>query len=939
MRGRRGQPEPTGLPGEQQQARERRATFRRRASNGLLMLGSLALLTVLVGPTRTFGEPPPLGPAERDIVATRDFDDVEPIVDVPVLKERAAAQVAVHYAFDKDAVRRRTDAIHAAFRLVRPRWRLYLADRQRALAEAAAQPKAPEPKAHKGEPRRPEAPPPGARKDVPSAVAALDAAMDDELNRLRHEFESRIAVRRSEVHGEVFPTLKKHGFAEEVELLLSDVAQVLLSQRIVRDVDRFEDDLARGIYDSAEHFKHDRASARGKVQDVDGALRQAEEFVAEFVKQKKPSRFDDPLLQVAIKALARAMVEPTFARDLTATQAAEKTARDNVPRRRYVRYARGESLVKRGEIVTPEVQRRIARMQEGTSDDQTPRAYVATALLLALALALFAGFASRHLHHFRHRPRDAHLLVAILIVHAGVLRLLLALGEWSVGPASPITPEMWMVALPYALGPTLATLFLRPYTAAPFTVLAATLASLMALNAALLRANQGVAVLVGVEALVLGLAGVHAARHFRMRSDLVRSGVTIGGVSLGCSAAVALYTLPRGMDLLAVENGFMLLAGVASGALCYFLLAALTPIFESGFNRLTDIKLLELTSMNHPALRLLATEAPGTFTHSVMVGNLAQAGCDAIGANGLLARVGAYYHDLGKTRAPRYFAENQYGENPHDKLKPHLSALIIKSHVKDGIKILKDFGLPDEIIDFVPQHHGTSLIAHFYHRAARAAIESGDDISESDFRYPGPKPQRRETALLMLADAVEAAAKALPEPNPLRVQALVKKIIAGKLEDGQFDECDLTLRELAEVEQAFVKTVVGMRHTRPLYLPAPGQAPAIGQLGEGIQPSRTPMPDDIRRVAIMADGGVGARDLVVRPGRPPVSATSTADLPTTGDPTAPHSRLTRTEPGLAPPPKDDDGEVEGSRPSAPTAVVASRTLSRTVPKSDAERPN
>jgi putative nucleotidyltransferase with HDIG domain len=325
--------------------------------------------------------------------------------------------------------------------------------------------------------------------------------------------------------------------------------------------------------------------------------------------------------------------------------------------------------------------------------------------------------------------------------------------------------------------------------------------------------------------------------------------------------------------------------------LAYLLLQAVTPIFESMFNRLTDIKLVELASMNHPALRLLATDAPGTFTHSVMVGNLAQAAADAIGANGLLARVGAYYHDLGKTRAPRYFAENQAGENPHDRLKPHLSVLIIKAHVKDGMKILKEFGLPDEIIDFVPQHHGTSLISHFFHRAERER-ESDEEVLESDFRYPGPKPQRRETALLMLADAVEAAAKALPEPNPVRLHALVKRVIAQKTEDGQFDECDLTLRELAQVEDAFVKALMGIHHVRPVYLGPPQLARPVSQ---GSQNS-----DEVRRAALLADGGVG---VAVRR-NPPAQAIGPGSATTSVHPAA--AILDSAEP-----------------PQAPTAVVAS----------------
>lgn len=801
--GKRAAAAPVGLPGEQQQARERRAELRRRVRGGLLAIVGLAVLVMLVGPTQVPTELPPLGPAAHDLVALRDFGDEEPAPDLAAVQDRAVAAVPIHYAYDADAARKRIDAIHDAFRLVRPRYRLYLADRERLLSEQM-------------------------RKDVlapgPDSVKQLDASVDEELARLRAEFELGLVARRSELHGEAFAALRKAGFAEEVELLLSDTAQVLLDQRIVRDLERFDDDLQRGVWDAATARPYERGSA-AKLLDLESAQKQSEEYVAEFIKQKKSSRFDEPTLQAALKALARGMVDVTFVRDPAATRLAEEKARTAVPKTRQVRFARGESLVKRGDLVTPRLQQRIAGMLQGLGDEKTPRSYAGTALLLALIVILFVGFANRHLNHFRYRPRDGHLLAAILIVHALVLRLLFGLGHVVVEPGGGVSVAMWAVGLPYALGPTLATLFLKPFTAAPFSLVCAVIAALMAHNSTLMHGSAGLEGLVAVQALVLGLAGVHAARHFRQRADLIWGAMTIGGVGGLCGVAVALFTAPVATDLLDPQNLWTVGMGLASGLSCYLLLSALTPVFETLFNRLTDIKLLELTSMNHPALRLLATEAPGTFTHSVMVGNLAQAGCDAIGANGLLARVGAYYHDLGKTRNPKYFAENQTGENPHDKLKPHLSALIIRSHVKDGIKILKGFGLPDEIIDFVPQHHGTSLIAHFYHRAQRE-VEAVDDINEGDFRYPGPKPQRKETAMLMLADAVEAACKAMPDPNPVRVQGLVKKVIAGKMEDGQFVECDLTLRELALVELAFVKAVIGMHHSRPVYLPPLQQAGA-----------------------------------------------------------------------------------------------------------------
>lgn len=860
MPGRRNGVGPQGLPGDERQRQERRARLNRQLRYGSLAVVGWAVILVLVGPARSGSEVPAAGLARHDLLAPFDFEESQPTPDYQARVDAAVAAVPVHYAFDAELVKRRIGALHDAFRLVRPRYRLYVADRDRltAAVSVAGTPAggAPPPPDRHG-PARPKAdevhPQPNADQQ---ALLALERTLDEEMTRLRPEFVALVAVRRGEFGPDAFAALLKAGFAEEIELLLADVAQVVLSARIVRDPDRFDDDLGRGAWDIAAARRYDRRNPPD-VLSVDEAVRRSDQVLAEFVRQKGTGVFADPGLQAALKAVARSVVEPTFARDAAATRMAEEAARARVEKSRPVRYAKGDVIVRRGATVTAELRALFARMWQGRAPTVNVQSFVATGVLLVLALGLFASFARRNLHHFRHRPRDAALLVGILLVHTAVLRAIVALAPALAELHDTLSAGLLLAVLPHALGPSLASLFVRPLTAAPFTILCATVAGLMVHNAPLGATDGGLVATTAVAALVVGLAGVHAARRFRQRADLVVGALVTSAAGGLTAVAFGLMTSEPSAGWVDARLVWLTGLGVASGLLCYLLLSALTPVFESVFNRLTDIKLVELASMNHPALRLLATEAPGTFTHSVMVGNLAQAACDAIGANGLLARVGAYYHDLGKTKASRYFAENQSGENPHDKLKPHLSALIIRAHVKDGIRILQDYRLPDEIIDFVPQHHGTSLIAHFYHRAQREAVSTGEEVNEADFRYPGPKPQRRETAILMLADAVEAAAKALPEPNPLRIAALVKKIVAGKLEDGQFEECDLTLRELALAEAAFARTLVGIHHVRPVY--APPVAPSGRQEAVSTGDKERDR-DELKRVAYLADGGVGTRN-------------------------------------------------------------------------------
>ncbi len=258
-----------------------------------------------------------------------------------------------------------------------------------------------------------------------------------------------------------------------------------------------------------------------------------------------------------------------------------------------------------------------------------------------------------------------------------------------------------------------------------------------------------------------------------------------------------------------------------------FLVSGSLPFIEATFGAVTDISLLELGDVSHPLLQELVRRAPGTYNHSITVASIGETAADAIGANGLLVRVGAYFHDIGKMLKPHYFVENMSGgENKHDHLAPAMSTLIIIGHVKDGVDLAHEQNLPRSLVDFIEQHHGTTLVEYFYHEAARLAEEQPDhrtDADESHFRYPGPKPQTRETAVLMIADAVEGASRALSEPTPSRIERLVHDIAMRRLLDGQFDESGLTITELSRIEESLTKSLTAMYHGRVKY-PEPRSA-------------------------------------------------------------------------------------------------------------------
>lgn len=299
-----------------------------------------------------------------------------------------------------------------------------------------------------------------------------------------------------------------------------------------------------------------------------------------------------------------------------------------------------------------------------------------------------------------------------------------------------------------------------------------------------------------------------ANAHQRRRISL--SGLIIGSVNIFIVACMGLIEKKDWVSIFH-EGGIAFLNGILSVILAIGIL----PFLEGIFNMITPLKLLELADPNHPLLKRLLMEAPGTYHHSLMVGNLAEVAVRQIGGNALLARVGAYFHDVGKLKRPNFFKENQMSENPHDKITPNLSTLVITSHTKDGEQLALKYKLPKAIRDIILQHHGTTLVAYFYHKAKQS--EKGEEVKEGNFRYEGPKPQSREAAVVLLADSVEAAVRSLPDKTKGKIEGLIRKIIKDKLDDGQLDNCDLTLKDLNEIANAFMTVLSGFFHERTEY--------------------------------------------------------------------------------------------------------------------------
>jgi len=309
---------------------------------------------------------------------------------------------------------------------------------------------------------------------------------------------------------------------------------------------------------------------------------------------------------------------------------------------------------------------------------------------------------------------------------------------------------------------------------------------------------------------VVGFVGALTSRQVRKRSDFYRIMLAVVMSYLLLILVVEKLKLTPNEDIL-----LEMVYGLATTALSILIVTGILPIFESLFGITTDTTLLELSDLNHPLLRRLSIEAPGTYHHSISVGNLSEAAAEEVGANALLARVGAYYHDIGKIEVPEYFVENQFSvKSKHDGLTPSMSSIILSSHVKKGRQLGEEADIPDDVLNFIEEHHGTIVMEYFYHRARE---QEGDEVDVNKFRYPGPKPQTRETGIAMLADAVEAASRTLDEPKPARIDALIQKIINNRFQSGELDECPLTLRDLAGIKQAFAQVLIAAFHHRVKY--------------------------------------------------------------------------------------------------------------------------
>jgi len=399
------------------------------------------------------------------------------------------------------------------------------------------------------------------------------------------------------------------------------------------------------------------------------------------------------------------------------------------------------------------------------------------------------------------RERVFALMGSAILVEATVMRLgfLMTDAIGAQSAAAPFdNPRTWSFAIPFAAAALLVRSLLDRQLSLFNGLITAAMAATLAPKGAPLA----------IYAFISCAAAAYGIKRYRERQTVTIGGLIVAAINIVAAIMITAAIQPRLrlLDLLIAG-----LFGFTGGLLTIVFAAGGVPINESLFGVLTDIRLLELTNADLPVLSQLALRAPGTNQHSHAVGQLAEDACRAIGANAMLARVGALYHDIGKVAAPEHFVENQSGENPHDRLRPLQSAKIITSHVTYGLRLAKEIGLPKRVADFIPQHHGTRTL-HFF--LSKAQAEGNCQINERDFRYPGPKPQFREAAILMLTDSAEAAARSLAQPNQENIRTIVSRIFDAVVSDGQLDESQLTLHQLGQLRETIINSLMSIYHPR-----------------------------------------------------------------------------------------------------------------------------
>ena len=566
----------------------------------------------------------------------------------------------------------------------------------------------------------------------------------------------------------------------------------LYRQRIVNDLPKFATNLKHGIVVTDPSSKQEVAGGDyAAATDLAGARRSFSQ--ARLTMGAAPRDLD------LLKAVALRMISSnlSFDRDGTDDKKGEARAAVNPV---LFKMKRGEMIVRVGERVSSEQAMKLEKMFKSKSLTPFVTGLGVFGLVLVLSYSPYR-FARKNIRKFNPSNKDILLLSLLTVANFAALKFVFAVSTVLGGVFSSVDTASYVYLFPFAASVIIVRIILNSEVALVYCAVCAPLIGIMLNNS----------LQVVIYALLGGIVGAHGVRQCKERGTIYSAGLKVSVVNMAVAFCFHVY----GESPFSMQAVYCVTFAFLGGILNAVFVSGTVPLVEALFHYTTDVKLLELANLNSPLLRELMIRAPGTYHHSVLVGNMVEAGAEAINANPLLARVAAYYHDVGKLKKPLYFIENiRDGENRHDKLSPSMSALILISHMKEGVELAREYRIGLPIIEIIRQSHGTSLISFFYLKAKGLEVPGSPPVDERDFRYPGPKPQTREAGLVLLADCVEAASRTLVDPTPARIQGLVQKIINNIFMDGQLDECELTLKNLHEIAKSFNQILSGIYHHR-----------------------------------------------------------------------------------------------------------------------------
>ncbi|WP_099352226.1 HD family phosphohydrolase [Fredinandcohnia onubensis] len=596
-------------------------------------------------------------------------------------------------------------------------------------------------------------------------------------------------------------SLSEDDRGEEPKQLTASERLQILKTKLPQDLtDRIQNDVLTALLTASPNqlsrTKDAVITAVNNVMNTRIPASEVENAKNKVVEELRYSSVDTALRE-PMREMARFAVVQNVYYDVEATEEKRQQAIEAVE---PVKILQGQIIVEEGHLITRDIYRQLELLGM-TSTNNPIQPFIG---LLLIILLIITGI----IYHFHNEmiPTDRHRNIYLLIFAIIFTITILLMKGISLFQQIDYSDIGYIV--PVAMGAMLIKLLINEKVAILSSMVFAVCGSLIF--------NEGVTGTLnfsaGIYFLFGSLAGVLFLSKHNRRAKILQAGLFVALINILVIFSIML--LQNG-SYSSLDYGSSIIMAVLSGIIAAVLTIGLLPFFEAGFNILSTMKLIELSNPNHPLLRKILTEAPGTYHHSVMVANLSESACEAIGANGLLARVSSYYHDIGKTKRPHFFIENQMNiENPHDKIAPQLSKTIITAHATDGAETLRKFKMPKEIVDIAEQHHGTTLLKYFFHKAKQ---QSERDILESDFRYVGPKAKTKEAAVIGIADSVEAAVRSLSTPTPHKIESLVNSIIADRLQDGQFDECDITLKELDVVAKTLCESLKGIFHSRIEY--------------------------------------------------------------------------------------------------------------------------